>query len=215
MDRHHLPSLRYAYDALEPVMDEKTLFIHHQGHHRGYVDKLNEALQEYPDIDWPVDELLIRVNELPPKLGKAVRTQGGGHANHSLFWTVLSPVQQDPPETLLKVFSPHFGSYEQFRKRFTEVASSHFGSGWAWLCADKRGQLSVFSTKDHESPLSHGLTPLLVLDLWEHAYYLKHQNRRPEFIESFWKIVNWEEVASRWEEHRALGVSRREWLVAS
>lgn len=213
--RYVLPQLPYSYGALEPYIDTDTMKVHHQGHHKKYVEKLNEAIAKHPTYNKTIEELLMSPELLPPDIQKAVIQNGGGHANHSLWWTILTPQStQRPVGKFMPIMQKHFGSLEHFKEKFTEVAEKHFGSGWAWLCTNKTGNLSIFSTHDHENPISRGLTPLLVLDLWEHAYYLKHQNRRAEYIQAFWPILNWEEVGKRWEEFVATGGVHREWRIA-
>jgi len=216
MSHYVLPKLPYAYDALEPIIDTKTMKVHHDEHHRTYVEKINAVMDKYPEFAKPVEELLAGVHYLPPEIETEVCNNAGGHANHSLFWTLLTPKGETYPEGALKsALEKHFVSIANFQEKFSEVAEKHFSNGWAWLAADTHGEMSLFSTKDHESPITKGLTPLLVLDLWEHAYYLKHQNRRPEFIKSFWQIVDWKEVSARWDDLLAKGATNREWRMAS
>ena len=215
MSHYVLPKLPFAYDALEPLMDEKTMKVHHDGHHRTYVEKLNDVMDQYPEFARPVDELLAGVHYLPKEIESAVCNDAGGHANHSLFWTLLTPEPQEGPTgEIEQAIETQFVTFSNFKEKFTEVAVEHFSNGWAWLAADTHGKLTVFSTKDHESPITRGMTPLLTLDLWEHAYYLKHQNRRPEFVSAFWKLVNWSEVGARWEDLTSKGATNREWRMA-
>lgn len=196
---YHLPELPYSYDALEPHFDAQTMKVHHQGHHRTYVERLNAALEKYPEWQIPADDLMVRLDEVPAEVRTAVRDNGGGHANHSLFWNLLFPKRQEMPGgTLGRKMEDTFGGMTGFQEKFSKAAAEHFSNGWAWLVANRRGMLSVCTTPDHISPLSRGEYPLLVLDIWEHAYYLKHQNRRPEFIDAFWPIVHWREVERRW-----------------
>lgn len=203
-----LPPLPYAYDALEPHFDARTMEIHYTKHHQTYVDKLNAAVAGTPWAELPVGELLRRFSEVPEEKKTAIRNHGGGHANHSLFWTILSPSGGgEPGGALAAALQSTFGGFDAFREKFTTTAASHFGSGWAWLVVDqpaealaKAGKLSVISTPNQDSPLMEGKTPLLGLDVWEHAYYLKYQNRRPEYIAAFWNVVHWSEVAKRYEE---------------
>lgn len=201
---HTLPILPYDYEALEPVIDAETMRLHHTKHHQTYVDKLNTALENYPDLQsLSVDDLLTQIDTLPTDLQLIVKNHGGGHANHSLWWQIISPTGGDKN---LRIDSPleqalisSFGSLESFKKVFSEKALSVFGSGWAWLI--KEGdQLIVMTTPNQESPLMQGKYPLLGLDVWEHAYYLKYQNRRPEYIEAFWQVVNWSEVSRRYDQ---------------
>ncbi len=192
-----LPELPYAYDALEPWIDEATMRVHHDGHHRTYVDKLNEAMKDYPDLKRPLDELMSSLHELPIDIQLDVRQNGGGHANHSFFWTLLTPKQDsEPAGNLRELIDDKWGSLECFRDQFTKIATEHFSNGWAWLCSTTKGELRLLTTKDHESPLTLGLVPLLVLDLWEHAYYLKHQNKRDAYVKDFWNVVHWKEAGN-------------------
>ncbi|MDQ1119072.1 MULTISPECIES: superoxide dismutase [Pseudoxanthomonas] len=195
-----LPDLPYAYDALEPNIDAKTMEIHHSKHHQTYVNSLNAAVEGTPWAELPVEELVARIGELPDKLKGPVTNHGGGHANHSLFWTVMSPKGGgEPSGELAAAIDAELGGFEAFKKAFTQAAITRFGSGWAWLCVDKTGKLSVENSANQDSPLMQGLTPILGLDVWEHAYYLKYQNRRPEYIEAFYKVVDWNEVARRYQ----------------
>ncbi|TAA08868.1 superoxide dismutase [Pseudoxanthomonas winnipegensis] len=195
-----LPDLPYAYDALEPNIDAKTMEIHHSKHHQTYVNSLNAAVEGTPWAELPVEELVARIAELPDKLKGPVTNHGGGHANHSLFWTVMSPKGGgEPSGELAAAIDAELGGFEAFKKAFTQAAITRFGSGWAWLCVDKAGKLSVENSANQDSPLMQGLTPILGLDVWEHAYYLKYQNRRPEYIEAFYKVVDWTEVARRYQ----------------
>lgn len=196
-----LPDLPYAHDALEPHVDEQTMRIHHGKHHQGYVNKLNAAIEghgEYQDL--PVRELLEGLDDLPGDLQTAVRNNGGGHANHSLFWTVMSPDGGgEPTGKLADAINSAFGSYGAFREQFEKAAGSRFGSGWAWLASDKEGGLAVYSTPNQDSPYMQGHTPLLGLDVWEHAYYLNYQNRRPDYINAFFSVVDWDAVAENYD----------------
>jgi superoxide dismutase, Fe-Mn family len=211
-----LPRLPYAYDALEPFIDEATMRVHHDGHHKTYVETLDKVMKDHPGLRKRVEELLASVNTLPVDIRDDVLHNAGGHANHSVFWTVLSPQAPKEPEgDLHGVMESKFGSFAGFREKFSDLATNHFSNGWAWLCASPKEGLTLLTTKDHDSPITLGLTPLLVLDLWEHAYYLKHQNRRAEYVQTFWDIVNWPEVALRWQEFQKTGASVREWRMAS
>ncbi|MGX7349700.1 superoxide dismutase [Dolosicoccus paucivorans] len=193
-----LPELTYAYDALEPVIDKETMEIHHSKHHQAYVNNLNAAVEgtEFAELD--LDELMKRINEVPADIQTAVRNNGGGHYNHSLFWTLLRAPQEDnrPEGALLDKIEADFGSFDAFKEAFAKAAATRFGSGWAWL-VDNNGKLEVVSTPNQDNPAMDGLNPLLGLDVWEHTYYLKYQNRRPEYIDAFFKVVNWDEVAKR------------------
>ncbi len=195
---HTLPVLPYAYNALEPYFDAQTMEIHHTKHHQTYITKLNEALTKHPDwAERPLAELLSDLTAVPEDIRTAVRNFGGGHYNHSLFWTNLAPGGGEPSATLAAALATTFGSVEAFRTAFTTAASGVFGSGWAWLVKDANQKLSVITTTNQDSPISQNLTPLLTLDVWEHAYYLKYQNRRPDYIEAWWHVVNWTEVERR------------------
>ncbi len=192
-----LPALPYNYDALEPVIDKQTMTIHHTKHHQGYVNKLNAAIADNEKLStMSVEELLRDLDSLPESVRSAVRNNGGGHANHSLFWKVLQPPSEKsaPKGKLASALSGEFGSLDTFKQVFEDAATSRFGSGWAWL-VDDAGKLEVMSTPNQDSPLSQGKKPILGLDVWEHAYYLKYQNRRAEYVNAFWKIVNWDQVA--------------------
>ena len=195
---HELPNLPYAYDALEPHIDARTMEIHHSKHHAGYVAKLNAALDKHPDLQQKsVEELIAGIATVPDDIRTAVRNNGGGHANHSLFWTVMGPGGGgDPAGSLGDAIAATFGDFASFKKTFADAAATRFGSGWAWLVAGE-GKLEVLSSANQDSPLMDGKTPILGLDVWEHAYYLKYQNRRPDYIEAWWSVVNWDEVAKR------------------
>ncbi len=194
-----LPTLPYPYDALEPYIDARTMEIHHTKHHGGYVKKLNAALEKYPYLqDVPLETLLRNLASVPEDIRTAVRNNGGGHANHSLFWTVMSPNGGGEPEgELARAIAETFGGFAQFKDLFSTTAATRFGSGWAWLVVDAFGHLKVYSTPNQDNPLMEGFTPILGLDVWEHAYYLKYQNRRAEYIANWWNVVNWEEVSRR------------------
>ena len=195
-----LPELPYAYNALEPHLDTMTLEIHHSRHHQTYVNGLNAAVKDTPFEQWPLERLLREINTLPDNMAAAVRNHGGGHANHSLFWTVMSPQGGGAPVgKLAEAINEAFGSFDAFREQFVQAAVSRFGSGWAWLCVDAGKKLMVTSSANQDSPLMQGLTPVLGLDVWEHAYYLKYQNKRPEYIAAFFEVINWPEVAARYE----------------
>ncbi len=198
MGKYSLPDLPYDYSALEPHIDARTMEIHHTKHHQTYVDKLNAAVEGKDGVDFAdVDDLLRNFNSVPDDIKTAVRNHGGGHSNHTLFWQILGPDGGGEPEgSLADALSSSFGSFKEFQEKFNAAATNHFGSGWAWLVSDA-GKLEVISTPNQDSPLMEGRTPLLGLDVWEHAYYLKYQNRRPEYIEAFWNVVNWEAVAQR------------------
>ncbi len=203
-----LPKLPYAYDALEPNIDAQTMEIHYTKHHQTYVNNLNAALEGSEWVDLPVEELVAKVESLPEKLRAPVRNNGGGHANHSLFWQVMSPSGGGLPSgELAQAIDADLGGFEAFKDAFTKAALTRFGSGWAWLSVTRQGKLAVESTGNQDSPLMVGIgsgnTPILGLDVWEHAYYLKYQNRRPEYIAAFYNVVDWAEVARRHAASRA------------
>lgn len=197
---HTLPALPYAYDALEPHIDAKTMEIHHSRHHQTYINNLNTALADLPELAaLPLEALLARIDSLPAQVQGAVRNHGGGHANHSLFWQVMSPQGGgEPAGELAAAIERDLGGLEAFKQAFTQAALSRFGSGWAWLVVDGRGKLQVVSSANQDSPLMEGLTPILGLDVWEHAYYLKYQNKRPDYIAAFYNVIDWDEVARRY-----------------
>lgn len=202
---HTLPALPYAYDALEPHIDAKTMEIHHSRHHQTYVTNLNAALAGLPELAaLPLEALLARLDSLPAQVQGAVRNHGGGHANHSLFWQVMSPQGGGEPDgELAAAMERDLGGLEAFKQAFTQAALSRFGSGWAWLVVDGRGKLQVVSSANQDSPLMEGITPILGLDVWEHAYYLKYQNKRPDYIAAFYNVIDWDEVARRYVAARA------------
>ncbi|NQD79079.1 superoxide dismutase [Pseudomonas seleniipraecipitans] len=197
---YSLPALPYAYDALEPHIDAQTMEIHHSKHHQTYVNNLNAALEGNPLGELPVEELLTRLKEVPEDKRGAVINNGGGHANHSLFWTVMSTSGGGEPQGDLKTaIDSQLGGLEAFKEAFTKAALTRFGSGWAWLSVTPEKKLVVESTGNQDSPLMIGNTPILGLDVWEHAYYLRYQNRRPEYIGAFYNVVDWAEVARRYQ----------------
>jgi Fe-Mn family superoxide dismutase len=196
---YEVPDLPYDYDALEPHIDEATMKVHHDKHHQAYVDKANAALEGTEWEDKPVEEVLKNLDQLGDK-ATAVRNNAGGHANHTLFWQIMSPDGGGEPEgALADAINEAFGSFDDFKTKVKEAGVGRFGSGWAWLVHDGSG-LKVTSTANQDSPVSDGQTPLLGVDVWEHAYYLKYQNKRPDYIDAFWNVVNWGEVARRYEE---------------
>lgn len=195
---HKLPALPYDHNALEPHIDAETMAIHHGKHHQAYVNNLNAALEAYPDLqDKSVLELLVEFDSLPADLKPAVQKQGGGHANHSMFWTLMSPNGGGEPGGMLAgEIDSAFGSFDEFKAAFSAAAGGVFGSGWAWLVVDASGNLKVTSTANQDNPVfTEGSLPILGIDVWEHAYYLKYQNRRPDYIEAFFNVVNWDQVA--------------------
>lgn len=195
-----LPQLPYAANALEPNIDETTMNIHHDRHHATYVNNLNNALEGHADLQQKsIEDLLRSIDSVPESIRTAVRNNGGGHANHSLFWEVLSPNGGGAPTgALADDINATFGSFDKFKEDFGKAATTRFGSGWAWLAVNK-GKLELFSTANQDSPYMDGKTPILGLDVWEHAYYLKYQNKRPDYIAAFWNVVNWAEVSKRYE----------------
>ncbi len=198
---HTLPDLPYAHDALEPHIDARTMEIHHGKHHQGYVNNLNAALADQGDLAAEkVEKVLREINSVPESIRTAVRNNGGGHANHSLFWSIMSPNGGGTPSgDLAGAIDSAFGSFEEFKSSFSTAAGTRFGSGWAWLVRTASGDLQVYSTANQDSPYMQGDTPLMGLDVWEHAYYLNYQNRRPDYVSAFWSVVNWEEVAHNFE----------------
>jgi Fe-Mn family superoxide dismutase len=202
---YELPQLPYAYDALEPHIDEQTMHLHHEKHHNTYVTNLNNALEKHPESDpGTVEELLANIDSVPEDIRTAVRNNGGGHSNHSMFWQIMGPSGQGGGEStgeLREAIERDFGSFEDFKEQFGAAAApgALFGSGWAWLIASSDGSLSIETTPNQNSPLMEGKTPVIGLDVWEHAYYLKYQNRRPEYIEAWWNVVNWDEAERRYQ----------------
>ena len=195
-----VPPLPYAYDALEPFIDARTMEIHHDKHHAAYVANLNKAVAEYPDVaKMSVEDMLKNLNAIPEKIRTAVRNNGGGHFNHSLFWQMLKMDGGEPTGTLAKAINSVFGNFPTFKEEFSKAAIGQFGSGWAWLVIDRNKQLSIEPTANQDSPISQGKQPLLGIDVWEHAYYLKYQNRRPEYVAAFFHVINWDFVAGRYE----------------
>jgi len=196
-----LPKLPYSFDALEPHIDARTMEIHYTKHHQAYLDNLNAALEKHPSFfEKSIEEILRDLEEVPVDIRGAVRNHGGGYANHSLFWTVMGPDAGGLPQgELATAIEAEFGKFDKFKEQFETAAKTRFGSGWAWLSKKPGGGLVVGSTANQDSPLSEGLTPILGLDVWEHAYYLKYQNRRPEYISNWWNAVNWDEVARRFK----------------
>ena len=199
-----LPALKFAFDALEPVIDARTMEIHHDKHHATYVNNLNKALESAPELfAKPVESILKEINSVPEAIRTAVRNNGGGHANHTLFWEILTPGGRKSPEgALLADIEKTFGSLDAFMEKFSAAATTRFGSGWAWLVVDNDKKLQVYSMANQDSPLMDNHTPILGLDVWEHAYYLNYQNRRPDYIKAFWSIVNWSFVGQEYQKTR-------------
>lgn len=190
-----LPKLPYAYDALEPYIDTETMTIHHDKHHATYVANVNAALEKHPEIGEDLEALLADVDSIPADIRQAVINNGGGHLNHALFWELLSPEKQEPTAQVLVAIEEVFGSFDEFKAVFTQAATTRFGSGWAWLVVNENGKLEVLSTANQDTPISQGKAPILALDVWEHAYYLKYRNVRPDYIKAFFDVINWEKVA--------------------
>ncbi|PAF19301.1 superoxide dismutase [Terribacillus saccharophilus] len=201
MAKFELPELPYAYDALEPHIDKETMNIHHTKHHNTYVTKLNDAIAGKADLESKsLEELVADVNELPSDVQTAVRNNGGGHYNHSLFWKLLSPNGGgEPTGEVASAIANKFGTLDKFKEEFAAAAAGRFGSGWAWLIVEN-GEVEIVSTPNQDNPVMEGKTPILGLDVWEHAYYLKYQNKRPDYISAFWNVVNWDEVERLYRE---------------
>ncbi|MBI5037701.1 MAG: superoxide dismutase [Candidatus Kerfeldbacteria bacterium] len=200
-EKYITPQLPYAYDALEPSIDRETMMIHHDKHHVAYTTKLNEAVEKHPALfeKNPVD-LLRDLASVPEDIRPAVRNNGGGHVNHSLFWEIMGPhAGGEPSGILAEAIKETFGSFAQFKEQFAEAAKTQFGSGWAWLTVTADKKLQIEKTANQDTPLSEGRTPILALDVWEHAYYLKYRNVRPDYIAAWWNVVNWEAVAKRYQ----------------
>lgn len=206
---HMLLKLTYEYDALEPHIDARTMEIHHTKHHQTYIDKLNAALEKHPGLQSKsVVDLISNMDDVPEDIRTAVRNNGGGHANHNLFFTIIGPDGGGRPQgALAEAMDTSFGGFDQFQDAFTQVALGRFGSGWAWLSLNEDGKLIVESTPNQDSPLMAGRTPIVGLDVWEHAYYLKYQNRRPDYVSAWWHVVNWDKAASNYEAHAAKSTS--------
>jgi Fe-Mn family superoxide dismutase len=201
---YELPPLPYDYNALEPYIDEQTMRIHHDKHHGTYVTNVNNALANQPDLAaLPVEQLIQNLGRVPEDIRTTVRNNGGGHANHSFFWPIMAPnAGGQPGGALAEAINQTFGSFDAFKDQFSKAAAGRFGSGWAWLTMDGSGALRIESTPNQDSPLMEGRTPILGLDVWEHAYYLKYQNRRPEYIAAWWNVVNWPQVGKNYEAAR-------------
>ena len=190
-----LPDLPYAYNALEPHIDEATMKVHHDKHHQTYLTKLNAALEKHPELfDKSIEEILSDLESVPADIRTAVRNHGGGYYHHNLFWEMMTPKSGMSSGKLAEEIVKTFGSFDSFKEKFSEESAAHFASGWTWLVKDSDGKLSIISTNNQDSPLSSGLKPVLGLDTWEHAYYLKYQSRRPEYIAAWWNVVNWEKA---------------------
>lgn len=199
--KHELPKLPYEYTALEPYVDAQTMEIHYSKHHQGYTNNLNAALEKYPELqEKSVRELVEKLDTIPEEIRGAVRNNGGGYLNHAMFWNMMKKAEGQKPEgELLEAINEKFGNFDEFKSVFAKAAATRFGSGWAWLVV-KDGKLDVVSTPNQDNPITDGLEPILGLDVWEHAYYLKYQNRRPEYIENWFNVVNWDEVSKLYKE---------------
>ena len=199
-----LPPLPYAYDALNAYIDSKTMTFHHDKHHAGYVKKLNEAIAKHPELKGKsVEELLRNLNSVPEDIRTAVRNNGGGHANHTMFWEIMTPNGKGKPTGMIaQAINDTFGNFETFKQEFNEAGKSRFGSGWVWLILTQDGKLEITSTANQDSPFLEGNYPVMGNDVWEHAYYLKYQNRRGDYLNAWWNVVNWEEVNKRYSSHR-------------
>ncbi|HVP42360.1 MAG TPA: superoxide dismutase [Terriglobales bacterium] len=199
---HALPELPYDFAALEPHIDAKTMEIHHDKHHGAYVSNLNAALEKHPELEQKsVEELLRYLSSVPEDIRTAVRNNGGGHANHSMYWVIMAPQAGGPASGKVgDAIKDAFGGFSQFQEKFNDAGAKRFGSGWVWLVGNKSGKIEIISTANQDSPLTEGLYPIMGNDVWEHAYYLKYQNRRPEYLKAWWNVVNWEAVNKRYEE---------------
>jgi Fe-Mn family superoxide dismutase len=199
-----LPELGYATDALEPHIDGRTMEIHHGKHHQAYTNNLNAALEHHPELHGHSGEQLLgRLGELPEGIRAAVRNNGGGFVNHKLFWEIMAPGGSNrPTEEMSDLLSESFGSFDEFKQSFSGAAATQFGSGWAWLVVDPDGKLQVMATANQDSPISCNCVPILGVDVWEHAYYLNYQNRRPDYLDAFWNVVNWSEVSEKYSQTR-------------
>lgn len=201
MPEFTLPPLPYPYEALEPTIDTATMQIHHDKHHQAYVNNLNAALKDYPAFfEKSAEEIVSNLSSVPEAVRTAVQNNGGGHVNHTLFWEIMTPGgSTEPTGKLADAIKSTFGDLETLKKQVNEAGVKRFGSGWSWLVSDASGKLSVISTPNQDSPLTQGLTPLLGVDVWEHAYYLKYQNRRPDYLAAWWSVLNWDEVGKRYK----------------
>jgi Fe-Mn family superoxide dismutase len=201
MPEFTLSPLPYSHDALEPTIDTQTMQIHHGRHHQAYVTNLNAALKDHPDLqNKSIEDLLKGINSVPEAIRTAVRNNGGGHANHTLFWEIMKPGgSKQPTGALAEAINSTFGSFDNLKAQINDAGVKRFGSGWSWLIADAGGKLQVISTANQDSPLMEGLTPILGVDVWEHAYYLKYQNRRPDYLAAWWNVANWDEIGKRFK----------------
>ena len=199
-----LPPLPYPYNALEPHIDEQTMRIHHDKHHAAYVNNLNAALESHPDLQKKsAEDLIANLNAVPEAIRTAVRNNGGGHVNHTMFWEMMAPGgAKEPSGALADAITKSFGGFSQFKEQFAKACGSRFGSGWGWLIMDRNGGLSIESTPNQDSPIMDGKRPILGCDVWEHAYYLKYQNKRPAYLEAWWNVVDWDAVSQRFGDAR-------------
>ena len=197
---YKLPKLKYAFSALEPHIDTRTMSIHYEKHHGGYVAKLNAALENYPELhEKSLTELLMDLDAVPAEIRTAVRNNGGGHANHTMFWSIMSPKgSRQPTGSLAEAMDATFGDFASFQAAFKKAALGRFGSGWAWLVVTPQGELSIMSTPNQDNPVSQGLIPIMGLDVWEHAYYLNYQNRRGDYIDAWWNVVDWDAIGANY-----------------
>ncbi len=198
-----LPPLPYPYDALEPYIDAQTMQLHHDKHHAAYVNNLNAALEKHPELQsWSIEDLMTKINQVPEDIRTAVRNNGGGHINHSMFWQIMAPnAGGEPSGTLADAINKTFGNFAKFKDELNKAGMGRFGSGWAWLVSDN-GKLAIISTANQDSPLIEGKQPVMGVDVWEHAYYLKYQNRRNEYLAAWWNVVNWTEIQKRYDRLR-------------
>jgi Fe-Mn family superoxide dismutase len=198
---HELPPLLYDYTALEPFIDEETMHLHHDMHHAAYVKNLNAALEKHPELaSKSAEELITNLNAVPEDIRGAVRNNGGGHVNHSMFWQIMKPKGGgDPTGKIADAIKKSFGDFKAFQEKFNDAGVKQFGSGWVWLAGKPTGEVQILSTPNQDSPLSQGLYPIFGNDVWEHAYYLKYNNRRPEYLQAWWNVVNWDEINKRYE----------------
>jgi superoxide dismutase, Fe-Mn family len=199
---YEVPPLPYAYNALEPYIDEETMHLHHDKHHQAYVTNLNAAIDKHPELGNQSPEDLIRnLNSIPDDIRTAVRNNGGGHVNHTMFWQIMRPGGGgEPTGPIADAINQAFGSFEQLKQQFNDAGVKRFGSGWAWVCRDPDGSLHIESTANQDNPLTDGHAPIFGNDVWEHAYYLKYQNRRPEYLNAWWNVVNWDEINKRFQQ---------------
>jgi superoxide dismutase, Fe-Mn family len=199
----NLPALPYAYDALEPHIDARTMEIHHTKHHQAYTDKFNQAISSHQNFNnQSAENIITNLGTVPEDIRAAVRNHGGGYVNHTLFWQIMSPDGGGQPTgSLLQTLNQTFGSFKDFQEKFTHAAISQFGSGWGWLILNSNQELEIITTSNQDSPLTLGATPLLTVDVWEHAYYLKYQNKRPDYLDAFWHVVNWPQVSQIFDQH--------------